>query len=256
MKKEIVMTLMMLMPLSIAFAEQQPAGHPHDGRVKIVNFDENNVVAFKGTPLTSTQLLFGLDEVVLNIDSGDKMVWSVKTNARTPNMVFLKPTKFGLNTNITVVTNKHNYYFHATSSSESTSARDQTYTIKFRYPEEERARLHAINEEKRQQAALNHFKAPEVRNSDYRFSGNKQIMPAHVFDDGTFTYFELRKNQPAPAIFAIDNKQGKESIVNTRREGNYLVVQRLAPQFTLRNGDIVASVFNSREIMNIKQNRG
>lgn len=256
MKKEIAITLMLLMPVSVALAEQQPAGHPHDNRVKIVSFDENNVVAFKGTPLTSTQLLFGSDERVLNVDGGDKAVWLVKTNTRTPNMVFLKPAKFGLHTNITVVTNKHSYYFHATSSAEPMSARDQTYTIKFKYPEEERARLNAINEEKRQQAALNHFKAPAVHNSDYRFSGNKQIMPLHVFDDGTFTYFELRKNQPAPAIFAVDNKQGKESVVNTRREGNYLVVQRLAPQFTLRNGGTVASVFNSREIMNIKQNRG
>ena len=122
MKKEIAMTLLMLMPVSMALAEQQPAGHPHDGRVKIVNFDENNVVAFRGVPLISTQLLFGSDEVVLNVNSGDKGVWLVKTNQSTPNMVFLKPTKFGLDTNMTVVTNKHNYYFHAISRHESDHA--------------------------------------------------------------------------------------------------------------------------------------
>jgi type IV secretion system protein VirB9 len=106
------------------------------------------------------------------------------------------------------------------------------------------------------EALIKHPKAPVVHNADYRFSGNKQIMPLHVFDDGRFTYFELRPNQPAPAIFAVDNKQGKEAVVNTRRQGSYLVVQRLAPQFTLRNGGTVASVFNTREILNIKHNRG
>ncbi len=80
-------------------------------------------------------------------------------------------------------------------------------------------------------------------------------MPLHVFDDGTFTYFELRKNQAVPAIFAVDDSQGKEAVVNSRREGNYMVVQRLAPQFTLRNGGTVASVFNSNEILRIKQGR-
>jgi type IV secretion system protein VirB9 len=155
---------------------------------------------------------------------------------------------------MTIVTNKHNYYFHVTSNSALTRDKSQqTYTLKFNYPDEARARTQAENKARAQAAAINNPKPPVIRNADYRFSGNKQIMPLHVFDDGRFTYFELRKNQPAPAIFAVDNKQGKESMVNTRRQGNYLVVQRIAPQFTLRNGGIVASVFNSQEIINIKQ---
>ncbi|TID56483.1 P-type conjugative transfer protein VirB9, partial [Legionella pneumophila] len=43
--------------------------------------------------------------------------------------------------------------------------------------------------------------------------------------------------------------------VNTRREGKYIVVQRLAPQFTLRQGCLSASVFNSPEINRIRANR-
>ena len=257
MKKLTAIALLACLPGSMAMASQNPAGHPHDLRVKIVNFDENNVVEFKAAPLTSTQLLFGQDEVVLNVDGGDKAFWMVTTKQNSPNMVFIKPTHFDTDTNITVVTNKHSYYFHAMSGHKSSTAVAQlTYAIKFKYPEDERARLKAINDERLQRDAANHPKVPVVHNSDYRFSGSKQIMPLHVFDDGTFTYFELRKNQPAPAIFAVENSLGKESVVNTRREGNYLVVQRLAPQFTLRNGGTVASVFNSREILNIKQNRG
>ncbi len=92
-------------------------------------------------------------------------------------------------------------------------------------------------------------------NWNYRFSGSTQLAPAHVFDDGTFTYFELAKNQAVPAIFAVDDAQGKEAVVNIRRSGNYLIVQRIAPQFTLRNGGIVTSVFNTNEITRIKQGR-
>jgi type IV secretion system protein VirB9 len=58
-----------------------------------------------------------------------------------------------------------------------------------------------------------------------------------------------------PAIFAVDDKNGKEATVNTRRLGKYLVVQRLAPQFTLRLGALTTSVFNTQEINRIAQNR-
>ena len=257
MKKITAIALLTALAPAMVLAEQHPANHPNDQRIKVVNFQDNNVVPFHGVTFTSTQVVFGHDEVVLDVEGGDTAAWIVTHRPHLANMVFIKPTALGSDSNITVVTNKHNYYFHATSNRELThTPAQQTYTIKFNYPDEERARVQAREKARLQQAAINHPKPPVVHNSDYRFSGNKQIMPLHVFDNGKFTYFELRKNQPAPAIFAIDNKQGKESVVNTRREGNYLVVQRLAPQFTLRNGGTVASVFNSREIMNIKQNRG
>ena len=92
-------------------------------------------------------------------------------------------------------------------------------------------------------------------NAAYRFSGSPQLVPLHVFDDGTFTYFELSLNGAVPAIFAVDDQSGKESTVNTRRQGKYLVVQRLAPQFTLRQGTLATSVFNTREINRIAANR-
>ncbi|OGV47044.1 MAG: hypothetical protein A3F46_00970 [Legionellales bacterium RIFCSPHIGHO2_12_FULL_42_9] len=96
---------------------------------------------------------------------------------------------------------------------------------------------------------------PHPVNTAYRFSGSPQLVPLHVFDNGRFTYFELAANAPVPAIFAIEDKQGKENTVNTRREGKYLVVQRTAPQFTLRSGSMVTSVFNINEISRIQQNR-
>lgn len=254
MKKISVLALLTLVFSTEVLAEQRPASHPNDSRIKMVNFQENNVIPLKGVALTSTQILFADDEVVLDVQGGDTAAWIVTRRPHLDNMIFLKPTPVASDSNITVVTNKHNYYFHVTSNSALTNnSTQQTYTLKFKYPDEIRARADAAHKERAQLLAMTTPKPPVVHNADYRFSGNKQLLPLHVFDDGRFTYFELRKNQPAPAIFAVDNKQGKESMVNTRRQGNYLVVQRIAPQFTLRNGGIVASVFNSQEIFNIKQ---
>ena len=78
-------------------------------------------------------------------------------------------------------------------------------------------------------------------------------MPLHIFDDGQFTYMQLQAGQAIPAIFAVDNSSGKEAVVNYRREGDYLIVQQLSPQFTLRADRYhVASVFNNKRIHQLK----
>lgn len=243
---------------STVFAEITLKSFPGDTRMKYVRFEENNVIPLHAVTFTTTQILFGKNETVMNIEGGDTAGWMVTYHANLPNMVFIKPTVLGSNANITIVTSKHSYYFHAMSNDTLTDdAGQQTYAIRFTYPEDEakRKKEEAIAAQKSQREVINPVKNPEAYNWNYRFSGSAELTPIHVFDDGTFTYFELTKHQAVPAIFAVDDRTGKEAVVNTRREGNYLVVQRTAPQFTLRNGRIVTSVFNINEIARIRQGR-
>lgn len=132
------------------------------------------------------------------------------------------------------------------------------YAVKFYYPQEEQKRLQASRAaQKRHKAAtLKENKHPKIYSWDYSFNGSPDLRPAHVFDDGVFTYFEMRPNQPIPALFIVDNQHGEEAVTNMRRRGNYLVVHRIAPQFTLRMGaNHVASIFNNKEIARIKSGR-
>jgi type IV secretion system protein VirB9 len=242
-----------------ATARNNPTAHPNDARIKRVVYQENNVIPLHGMAFTTTQVLFGKNEVVLDVEGGDTAAWMVTQHAHLPNMVFIKPTVLGSNSIMTIITNKHQYYFHVMGDAElSKDVSRQTYAITFSYPDEEAAQKKAAAASKTPKApkkSVNPVTNPEAYNWNYRFSGSAQLTPVHVFDDGTFTWFELAKNQAVPAVFAVDDSQGKESLVNTRREGNYLVVQRTAPQFTLRSGGIVTSVFNINEIQRIKQNR-
>lgn len=242
-----------------SYGQTNPIPHPKDARIKMVAFQENNVVPVHGKIFTTTQIVFGEDEVVKGIEGGDTAGWIVDYKPAMPNMIFIKPTVLNSDSNMTVVTNKHQYYFKVQSSkSVDELSKAGTYALKFIYPEEARKQLNAkLKEEALKSASvLNAIQSPKVYNWNYRFHGSRQIMPVHVFDDGAFTYFELSKNQPVPAVFAVEDKQGRESIVNTRRAGNYLVVQRLAPQFTLRHGRTVACVFNSNEIAELRRGRG
>ena len=254
----IILALCLLLCLcSPIYAIQKPRSLATDKRIKVVAFEENNVIPIHGTTFITTQVIFGHSEQIVNINGGDSAAWTISVDKSLPNILNIKPTILGSNSNLDVVTidstSKQRYYrFQLISNEQPVTNTDiETYAIQFIYPEREKARLLAQLHFKRQQdrALVNNSKSPQDYNWDYSFNGSREIMPLHVFDDGKFTYMELQSNQAVPAIFAVDNRAGRESVVNFRSKGNYIVVQRTAPQFTLRNGKtIVASIFNNRMI--------
>jgi len=248
---------------NMAFAEIKPKDTMTDDRIKQVEFQKNNVVTINGKPFVSTQIIFGDDESILDVQGGDEAGWSVHIDKALPNILTIKPTLFDSNTNLAVVTNDKNnekriYHFHLVmGNSNQANNTKATYAIEFTYPDKEKAKLEAtLNFLQRQKdSILNAAKKPSDYHWDYSFNGNKTIMPLHVFDDGQFTYLQLRPNQTVPSVFAVDNKEGEESVVNTRIEGDYLVIQQIAPQFTLREGEHkVATVFNDADIKKLREN--
>ena len=88
--------------------------------------------------------------------------------------------------------------------------------------------------------------APEVVNSSYSIAEGKaseDIVPTLVFDDGRFTYFRFPGNREIPAVFHVLG-DGSETLVNTRMEGDLLVVDRVSRRLMLRAGSAVVGVWN------------
>ena len=82
-------------------------------------------------------------------------------------------------------------------------------------------------------------------NFNYQYTGEPSIAPSKVFDNGQFTYFQFsRVNAEIPAIFSVDNS-GFEALVNYRVAGNFIIVEKVGEQFTLRSGDDIVCVYNS-----------
>lgn len=236
---------------STLFAVEKPRALATDHRIRVVNYQPDNVVLMNATTFTAMQIVFGSDEMIENIQGGDLSAWTLNIPKDLGYMMFLKPTIADSNTNMTVITNKHTYYFHLISHSNETPT--DTYALRFIYPKEEQANLSGHYNPTQKQAILNASDQPQNYNWDYSFSGSRSIMPLHIFDDGRFTYLQLQPRQSIPAIFAVDNRSGKEAVVNYRREGDYLIVQQLSPQFTLRADRYhVASVFNNKRIHQLK----
>ena len=72
MKKSIIFaTILATIGVDNAFSAITPTPYPADNRILQVSYQDNNVVTIKGQTFTSTQLVFGADERVLDVEGGD-----------------------------------------------------------------------------------------------------------------------------------------------------------------------------------------
>jgi type IV secretion system protein VirB9 len=88
--------------------------------------------------------------------------------------------------------------------------------------------------------------APKVLNSSYAIAegdASDDIAPTLIFDDGRFTYLRVPGNREVPAVFHV-LADGSETLVNTRMEGDLLVVDRVSRRLMLRAGKAVVGVWN------------
>ena len=132
----VVFTLASLfLPSILAINVTRP--NASDSRIKTVSFQKDNVVPIEASVFTTTQLVFNQNEIIENIQNGDLDAWIINVQKGLGNMVFIKPTIVNSNTNMTIVTNQHTYYFHLMSQSRTDLEHNQpTYAIKFIYPKD------------------------------------------------------------------------------------------------------------------------
>jgi type IV secretion system protein VirB9 len=88
---------------------------------------------------------------------------------------------------------------------------------------------------------------PEKYNFNYTITGNEEIAPIKILDDGEFTYLQFRNmNAEMPAIFAVDDDL-KEYVINYRILEEKLptvVIEKVYKKLTLRSSKKITCVFN------------
>lgn len=223
-----------LLPLLCIFcfnvcAQTIPMPLAKDSRIKQVMYDAEDVVNITGVDLITTSIEFDELETILDVVVGDSGAWQLDKAQGRSYLLYLKPLRGDSDTNMQVVTNKRIYEFRITSG--DFKPQDITYRLKFNYPE-------VISEEIVQEEEF----VPAFTNYHYSFSGNSRVAPVEAFDDGSFTYFKFKGKQ-LPAIFAV-NANRKEELVNYRLEADYVVIERISGQFTIRDHDLVATIVN------------
>jgi type IV secretion system protein VirB9 len=235
--------------LSVLFASVSaqavivPSPIATDARIKTIMYSPNEIYKFTGYYRYQSNIQFAADEEIGTISLGDSVAWQLNPMG---NRLFIKPIDQDATTNMTLITNKHTYFFelHA-EEAKSISDKNLTFELRFQYPGEDSLAISTIDH------------APDLEQDDlskynfkYTMTGSNDIAPIRIFDDGEFTYFEFHnKNAEVPAFFQVDS-QGNEGILNYRTRGDYIVVERVMPRYTLRHGNSVLCVFN--EAMSFK----
>jgi type IV secretion system protein VirB9 len=223
-----------------AYAAQEPMPSKGDPRIRIVDYDPNNVVTIYGKVGASTMILFEPDEQLVDMVSGDTDAWQAASTGKR-NGVFVKPAVKAPATNIQVITNKRAYNFDMRLA----AAKEAGYlTVRFRYPAAEQAADGKARAAERIAALLE--QGGLVRNRNYTVQGAGELSPVEAWDDGTVTYLRFPQRGQIPAIYApTGDGDGLERIENVTVAGDGTVeVHAVRRKFVLRSGTTVACVFN------------
>lgn len=226
------------LPMTRVTTESNLSTNKH---IRDVNYNPDKIYKIIGSQGYTTAIQLESEEKILSVNIGDSSAWLVNVQN---NVINLKPIVDNPTTNMNVITDRGSYQFLLTALLPQRDEAGQwirqpdenaLFVLRFRY-----------NDRSSGSATKGLITAPVRINARYTARGNPGVTPANVYDNGRFTYFDFGTRQDIPAIFAVDHK-GKESLVNYHLEGKYVVVESVGKQFTLRDGDQVASIFNEAQ---------
>lgn len=210
-------------------------------------YDPAEVVRIEGKANVQTTIRFGEDEMIENVAIGDSQSWQVTPNKRA-NLLFVKPLAERAATNMTVVTNHRTYLFDLVAS-----PRIETplYVLSFSYPVEiEPAPKRELEPEQPTDVEMAAVTDPEaiVDPADLNFAwagtGDRKLLPARIYDDGSATFLAWPAGTPVPAILVKD-KAGTEGPVNFAVRGDTIVIEGVPRQIILRSGEDMATIGNN-----------
>lgn len=209
-----------------------------DPRIRVVPYRADAVYRLRGYVGYQIDITFAPGERFVGLGVGDSKGVTFATDA---NHLFLKPRAAHVETNLTVLTNRHTYLFdyQAAPQRPDPSGADVIYALRFEYPE---VGVDQAASRKRQVARdLAAVRSFRPRNTDYWYCGDPSLKPAAAWDDGVQTTLVFGARTELPAVFAL-NEDGSESLVNFDVQAGRMVVQRVARRLILRRGKLAGCI--------------
>lgn len=209
-----------------------------DPRLQQRLFDPTEVVTIHGRVNVQATIEFGDGETIENVAIGDSTAWQVTPNKRA-DLLFVKPLKPRGVTNMTVVTNRHTYFFDLVAG----EARP-IYVLRFTYPIELLPEEPVEVVEAPGRASPSELAAatdpyavadPNALNFAWQRSGDAALMPERIYDDGDSVFLSWDRDRAVPAIL-VENRKGVEGPVNYAVRGETLVVDGVPAKLILRTG--------------------
>lgn len=219
-----------------------------DDRLVHHAYSENEVVRIEGRAGVQATIAFGDGESIENVAVGDSQAWQITPNKRA-DLLFVKPLEGTGRTNMTVVTNRHTYFFDLLASPKSRPL----YMLRFTYKDAPReasvpgAPKGNLNTDEQALASGDPAAVPAdpaSLNFAWKRSGAAKLLPVRVYDDGSATYLVWSEKTAVPAILVL-NEKGEEGPVNYAVRDDTIVVSEVPGKIILRSGKASAELTNA-----------
>jgi type IV secretion system protein VirB9 len=219
MKGPVLLLVALMAAPCLAQIEPRPTGG--DPRIQSLPWAPDQVFRIRAAQGYQVTLQLAPDERIENVAVGDSAAWQVSANNRG-DLLFIKPIRDGVTTNLTVATDVRLYLFELAPA--DGAGFGSAYLVRFEFP--------AIVETpvETDRAAMQ---------GTYRLSGARALRPSWIGDDGVRTYIEWPDDAALPAVFTLD-RHGREALVNGHmRDGRY-VIDSVLPKLLFRIDGSVA----------------
>lgn len=226
-----------------AIAATLPMPGGSDPRIQHLSYFEGDIYELPLAIGIVTTIVFDKEATLTSAQIGDSTSWRVE-RLSNKNMLTLKPLDYDGATNLTVTDSAGRIYTFDLKPRSSLSGSSSAYRIHFDYPNRDAKR-------RQEQAKADHQRAEfdamqdgrRNANRNYTYAGSASLRPTRMFDDGTRTYLSFPSSAPRPAVFLV-NPDGSERIVEHRSVDDFLIIDLVGRQFTLRDGDEAICLFN------------
>ena len=216
-----------------------------DPRLKSIHYEADKVVSVQGRLGYQSMIEFASGETIENVAVGDSAAWQVTPNKRA-NLLFLKPLMGKARTNMTVVTDQRLYLFDLSVAS---TGNTPLYNLRFTYGAKPQApgipypKLLNDAPQLARAATAAPAATPPKLNLAWKGKGKKDLLPSRSYDDGRALYLQWPAGKPMPALFARD-RSGRESLVNYRQAGSFIVIDQVPAEVVMRLGKRTAVLVN------------
>ncbi len=215
-----------------------------DSRVKRWVHSEDEVIDLQLHYKYQSYVEMAKNEVIRSIAVGDSSSWRIVPDG---NKVYIRPLEKNAETNMIIVTNRSTYTFDLIAV-ESIKKADVTYIMRFYYPELgdefEKDKSVELLEEKVINNASELFNSQQIINHDYSFTGDNDLLPLEMFDNGKLSFFKF-KEELTPKVFIVKEDEAEYATEMISFEG-MTIINGVYDKLTLRYQDKKLTITKGR----------
>jgi len=210
-----------LLTPTMALADIVPAPDRADPRVLQAEYIAGAAIRVQVAVGQNLTVLLPRNEQVVSVELSEPLEWSIKVDQETSDSFVLSPLRPAEDSQAKIVTKSHTYNLALSSDP---SADPALY-------------LRILSPGQSSVASAKSTSAPVKM--VWKLSGNRELMPSSIRDDGEKTYVEWNADQAIPAVLAID-RLGREEMINAYMRGSVFTIDRVYDHLVFRLDKVYA----------------